>query len=121
MTIHKAIQELSPAGVSRLKFARVDEWDFFTARYGLGLEIHEHPRYKKLRLRIDKCSPLSRALLSGRWGARLEDVVLVTKNRAVEFCRGSQATGNLKELPKERRSGRPPCIFSALGSRRSLK
>ncbi len=81
MTIHKSIQELFaqrgfPTGVR--KGRRVGF--FHGTGHGLGLEIHEHPRLQKVVLKDRQVLTVEPGLYyPGLGGARLEDVVLVTK------------------------------------------
>src|SRR5579885_1313175 len=81
MTIHRAIQDLFarrgfPTEVRngrRVKF-------FHGTGHGLGLEIHEQPRLQKTVLKEGQVLTVEPGLYyPGLGGARLEDVVLVTK------------------------------------------
>src|SRR5216117_445604 len=81
MAIHKAIQEFFasrgfPTGIR--KGRRVGF--FHGTGHGLGLEIHEHPRLQKVTLKDRQVLTVEPGLYyPGVGGARLEDVVLVTK------------------------------------------
>ena len=81
MTIHKAIQEVfakrgfptEVRGGRRVGF-------FHGTGHGLGLEIHEYPRLQKVVLKDRQVVTVEPGLYyPGLGGARLEDVVLVTK------------------------------------------
>ncbi len=81
MPIHKAIQEFFtkrgfPTGVRNGKQVGF----FHGTGHGLGLEIHEYPRLQKVTLKERQVITVEPGLYyPGLGGARLEDVVVVTK------------------------------------------
>jgi Xaa-Pro aminopeptidase len=81
MTIHKAIQALFAKRGFPTEVRRGRRVGFFHGTgHGLGLEIHEHPRLQKVFLRDRQVLTVEPGLYyPGLGGARLEDVVLVTK------------------------------------------
>ena len=81
MTIHKAIQELFASRGFPTEIRKGRRVGFFHGTgHGLGLEIHEHPRLQKVTLKDRQVLTVEPGLYyPGVGGARLEDVVLVTK------------------------------------------
>jgi Xaa-Pro aminopeptidase len=81
MTIHKAIQELFTSRGFPTEIRKGRRVGFFHGTgHGLGLEIHEHPRLQKVTLKDRQVLTVEPGLYyPGLGGARLEDVVLVTK------------------------------------------
>jgi Xaa-Pro aminopeptidase len=81
MTIHKAIQELFASRGFPTELRKGRRVGFFHGTgHGLGLEIHEHPRLQKVTLKDRQVLTVEPGLYyPGLGGARLEDVVLVTK------------------------------------------
>src|SRR5437588_2175295 len=81
MTIHKAIQELFASRGFPTEIRKGRRVGFFHGTgHGLGLEIHEYPRLQKVRLKAGHALTVEPGLYyPGVGGARLEDVVLVTK------------------------------------------
>jgi len=81
MTIHKAIQEFFAEHGFRTEVRKGRRVGFFHGTgHGLGLEIHEHPRLQKVTLKERQVLTVEPGLYyPGVGGARLEDVVVVTK------------------------------------------
>ncbi len=81
MMIHKAIQEFFTKRGFPTEVRRGRRVGFFHGTgHGLGLEIHEHPRLQKVTLKDRQVLTVEPGLYyPGLGGARLEDVVLVTK------------------------------------------
>jgi Xaa-Pro aminopeptidase len=81
MTIHKAIQEFFAKRGFPTEVRRGRHVGFFHGTgHGLGLEIHEYPRLQKVVLKDRQVVTVEPGLYyPGLGGARLEDVVLVTK------------------------------------------
>ena len=81
MTIHKAIQEFFAEHGFRTEVRKGRRARFFHGTgHGLGLEIHEHPRLQKVTLKERQVLTVEPGLYyPGVGGARLEDVVVVTK------------------------------------------
>ena len=81
MTIHKAIRELFAGRGFPTEIRKGRRVVFFHGTgHGLGLEIHEHPRLQKVTLKDRQVLTVEPGLYyPGVGGARLEDVVLVTK------------------------------------------
>jgi Xaa-Pro aminopeptidase len=81
MTIHKAIQEFFATRGFPTEVRRGRRVGFFHGTgHGLGLEIHEYPRLQKVVLKDRQVVTVEPGLYyPGLGGARLEDVVLVTK------------------------------------------
>ena len=81
MTIHKAIQEFFANRHFPTEVRRGRRVGFFHGTgHGLGLEIHEYPRLQKVVLKDRQVVTVEPGLYyPGLGGARLEDVVLVTK------------------------------------------
>ena len=81
MTIHKAIQEFLAKRGFPTEVRRGRHVGFFHGTgHGLGLEIHEYPRLQKVVLKDRQVMTVEPGLYyPGLGGARLEDVVLVTK------------------------------------------
>jgi Xaa-Pro aminopeptidase len=82
MTIHKAIQELFKDRGFPTEVRKGKNVGFFHGTgHGLGLEIHEHPRLQKVTLKDRQILTVEPGLYyPGLGGARLEDVVVVTKS-----------------------------------------
>ena len=81
MTIHKAIQEFFTKRGFPTQVRKGRQVGFFHGTgHGLGLEIHEYPRLQKVRLKDRQVLTVEPGLYyPGLGGARLEDVVVVTK------------------------------------------
>jgi Xaa-Pro aminopeptidase len=81
MTIHKAIQELFAERGFPTEIRKGRRVGFFHGTgHGLGLEIHEYPRLQKVSLKARQVLTVEPGLYyPGLGGARLEDVVVVTK------------------------------------------
>jgi Xaa-Pro aminopeptidase len=81
MTIHKSIQEFFTKRGFPTEVRKGRRVGFFHGTgHGLGLEIHEHPRLQKVTLKNRQVLTVEPGLYyPGLGGARLEDVVLVTK------------------------------------------
>ena len=81
MTIHKAIQEFFAEHGFRTEVRKGRRVGFFHGTgHGLGLEIHEPPRLQKVTLKERQVLTVEPGLYyPGVGGARLEDVVVVTK------------------------------------------
>jgi Xaa-Pro aminopeptidase len=82
MTIHKAIQKLFKDRGFPTEVRKGKNVGFFHGTgHGLGLEIHEHPRLQKVTLKDRQILTVEPGLYyPGLGGARLEDVVAVTKS-----------------------------------------
>jgi Xaa-Pro aminopeptidase len=81
MTIHEAIQEFFTKRGFPTEIRKGRRVGFFHGTgHGLGLEIHEHPRLQKVTLKARQVLTVEPGLYyPGLGGARLEDVVVVTK------------------------------------------
>ncbi len=81
MTIHRAIQDLFARRGFPTEVRNGRRVGFFHGTgHGLGLEIHEQPRLQKTVLKEGQVLTVEPGLYyPGLGGARLEDVVLVTK------------------------------------------
>jgi len=81
MTIHRAIQDLFARCGFPTEVRNGRRVGFFHGTgHGLGLEIHEQPRLQKIVLKEGQVLTVEPGLYyPGLGGARLEDVVLVTK------------------------------------------
>jgi Xaa-Pro aminopeptidase len=82
MAIHKAIQKFFAERGFPTEVRNGRRIGFFHGTgHGLGLEIHEHPRLQKVRLKDRQVLTVEPGLYyPGLGGARQEDVVVVTKN-----------------------------------------
>ena len=112
MTIHKAIQELFASRGFTTGVRNGRRVGFFHGTgHGLGLEIHEHPRLQKVVLKDRQVLTVEPGLYyPGVGGTRQEDVVVVTKTGCRILSRFPKQL-EIWKLPKERRSGRPPCFY----------
>jgi Xaa-Pro aminopeptidase len=81
MSIHKAITELFNKRGFPTEVRNGRRVGFFHGTgHGLGLEIHEYPRLQKVTLKAGQCLTVEPGLYyPGIGGARIEDVVIVTK------------------------------------------
>jgi Xaa-Pro aminopeptidase len=82
MAIHKAIQKFFGERGFPTEVRKGRRVGFFHGTgHGLGLEIHEHPRLQKVRLKDRQVLTVEPGLYyPGLGGARQEDVVVVTKS-----------------------------------------
>ena len=82
MTIHKAIQKLFKDRGFPTEVRKGKNVGFFHGTgHGLGLEIHDYPRLQKVTLKDRQVLTVEPGLYyPGLGGARLEDVVVVTKS-----------------------------------------
>jgi Xaa-Pro aminopeptidase len=82
MTIHEAIQEFFAKRGYPTEVRKGRRVGFFHGTgHGLGLEIHEHPRLQKVRLKDRQVLTVEPGLYyPGLGGSRQEDVVVVTKS-----------------------------------------
>jgi Xaa-Pro aminopeptidase len=81
MTIHKAIQKFFAERGFPTEVRKGRRVGFFHGTgHGLGLEIHEHPRFQKVTLKNRQVLTVEPGLYyPGLGGVRQEDVVVVTK------------------------------------------
>jgi len=81
MKIHKAIQALFKKRGYPTEIRNGTNVGFFHGTgHGLGLEIHEYPRFQKVTLKDRQCLTVEPGLYyPGLGGVRHEDVVIVTK------------------------------------------
>ena len=81
MRIHKGITELFNRRGFPTEVRNGRRVGFFHGTgHGLGLEIHEYPRLQKVRLKAGQCLTVEPGLYyPGIGGARIEDVVIVTR------------------------------------------
>jgi Xaa-Pro aminopeptidase len=82
MSIHKAITELFNRRGFPTEMRNGRRVGFFHGTgHGLGLEIHEYPRLQKVTLKVGQCLTVEPGLYyPGIGGARIEDVVIVTRS-----------------------------------------
>jgi Xaa-Pro aminopeptidase len=81
MSIHKAITERFNDRGFPTEVRNGRRVGFFHGTgHGLGLEIHEYPRFQKVTLKAGQCLTVEPGLYyPGIGGARIEDVVIVEK------------------------------------------
>jgi Xaa-Pro aminopeptidase len=81
INIHRAITELFDRRGFPTELRNGRRVGFFHGTgHGLGLEIHEYPRLQKVTLKAGQCLTVEPGLYyPGIGGARIEDVVIVTK------------------------------------------
>jgi Xaa-Pro aminopeptidase len=82
MSIHKTITELFNRRGFPTEVRNGRRVGFFHGTgHGLGLEIHEYPRLQKVTLKAGQCLTVEPGLYyPGIGGARIEDVVIVTRS-----------------------------------------